>query len=1063
MKRNLFYSLQFHGKKLSLLPMLLLFCATMMAQNVKVNGTVVDEDGIGLPGVNILVVGTTTGTISDVDGNYELTVPQGSEIQYSFTGYASQTFTANSNGAINVSMATDAEVLGEVVVTGYSSQRKRDITGAVAVIDSEDLNQVAATSFIQKLEGQATGVNISTSGAPGAATAVRIRGISSFQNNDPLYIIDGVPVKDAFGTGFNPNDIESIQVLKDASAASIYGARANNGVIIITTKKGKSGKARVTYDTYYGVQTPVGQYNLITNPADYSEVVWRAHEVAGLEVPESVPYAFGRGQIPDYIFPYAVGGGSVDESTYSYPDNLIMRANQSGTDWWDEVFDPAPIQEHNLAVSGGTDASNYYISASYLDQQGTMIHTDFERLALRANSNFKAGERWNFGENFSFTRSTSVGQPGGNQDEGNIMTQILKAQSIIPVYDVSGVNFAGGKSNGLSNGSNPVALLTRNKDNRGRFYRALGNAYAGLEIIDGLTAKTSIGLDFFQNATGGFRFPTWENSEPNTTNGWSEENQNGLTWTWTNTLNYAQSFGKSNVNLLVGYEAIKGQSRTIGGSLTNYFTTDINAWYLSTGLADPDTRTVYSYGGFSTLASAFAKIDYGFDDKYIISATVRRDGSSNFGDEKYGVFPAVSVGWRIAGEDFLKDSDIIDDLKIRAGWGVTGNQEIPGGNAFDRFGGGPGNSFYAINGGNTLATGYALTNRGNANTKWEENTSLNVGLDAVLLEGKINFVFDWYDRTTDGLLFNPALPATAGLAGAPFVNIAEMQNTGIDISASYRDNFGDLGIDIGANFGTYTNTILDVDGESESFFAPNSGTRVGLININQVGSSIGTFYGFQADGIFRSQAEVDAHATQDGAAVGRLRFKDISGDGVINDDDLGVIGSPHPDFTLGFNLGLTYKNFDLSTFWFASVGNEIYNYNRLFEVFRFFNTNVRTEVLERAYHPTLNPNGDWPSLDENDTFSERPSDFYVEDGSYLRAKVIQLGYTLPSSVLSNLNMSQFRIYVQAQNPFTITNYSGIDPALSNFDVRDNTDQFMGIDFGNYPGSRVMMIGLNVGF
>lgn len=1042
-------------------------CLCMMSMQVfaqsTISGTVIDKDsGEPLVGATVVVKGTTTGVLTNETGRFGIEASPSDVLLFSFATYATQEITVGDRTTINVALITDLS-LEEVVVTGYSSQRKRDITGAVSVVDVEELNETVASSFIQKLEGRSAGVTTSTSGAPGAGTAVRIRGIGAFGNNDPLYVIDGVPVQDNFNNQINPNDIETIQVLKDASAASIYGTRANNGVIIVTTKKGKAGKTKVTYDGYVGVQNTVGKYNLVVNPAEYSEAVWRSHENAGLAIPEGVPYSAGRGTIPTYYYDGNVSGyggtGSVDESTYSFPNNLIMASNQSGTDWWDETFNPALMTEHTVGVSGGTENSSFYLSAGYLKQDGTMIHTDFDRVSLRANSSFKA-RRFTFGENLAISRASSVGQSSGNQSEQNTMTQILKAQSIIPIYDVSGVNFAGGKANGLSNGTNPVAKQFRNKDNRGNFSKVLGNAYAELDIIDGLKARTSFGVDFFQNFTGGFGFPSWENSEPSTVNGWSENWQTGLNWTWTNTLAYDNTFNDvHNFQALVGYESIKRNFRQIGGGLNNYFSDSQDAWYLNNGLADPETDRVNSNGNFSTVASIFAKVDYAFDDKYLLSATVRRDGSSNFGTEKYGVFPAFSVGWRVSNEAFLQDVAWIEDLKLRFGWGKTGKDQVPTGNAFDRFGGGPESSFYDIAGTGSLATGYALTARGNANTKWEENISTNIGLDASLFAGKINVVLDIWQRDVNDLIYNPRLPGTAGSASPAFVNIGDMKNTGIDLSVTYAQGYSSgLNFDVTLALGAFDNEIVSIDGSVESFFSNNSG-RIGETSINQLGNPIGSFYGFTSDGVFLSQEEVNAHAMQDGAAPGRLRFKDLNGDNVINDDDKSVIGSPWADFTGGLNLGLSYNNWDASLFVFASVGNEIFNYNKLFEVFRFFNTNIRTDVLDRSWHPTLNPSGDLPILDENDTFSERPSSFYVEDGSYLRMKNIQIGYTLPRIE----GISKLRLFVQAQNAFTITGYEGIDPALSNFNVRGNSDQNAGNDFGNYPSAKIFMAGISLGF
>ncbi|MEO0469060.1 MAG: TonB-dependent receptor [Bacteroidota bacterium] len=1045
--------------------LLAIFCfSSGLAQSMQVSGTVTDEAGSPLPGVSVVVQGTANGVLTEENGSYSIRAEKGATLVYTLITYKTQTKTVGDASTMDVVM--EITTLQEVVVTGYTSQRKRDITGAVSVIEADDMNEISAPSFIQKLDGRSSGVTVSTSGAPGAGSRVRIRGISSFQNNDPLYIIDGVPSTDNFANGINPNDIETIQVLKDASAASIYGARANNGVIIITTKKGTVGKTSVSYDGYVGVQAPVGRYDLIVDPTDYSEVVYRAHENAGLEVPAEVPYAAGRGVIPAYLYDWSASGypgtGSVDESTYRYPDRLIHASNPNGTDWWDEVFDPALITEHNVGISGGTANNQFFISANYFNQQGTMINTFFERASVRANSNFKAG-KFTFGENFSLARSQSIGQPGGNQREGNVMTQILKAQSIIPVLDVSGNNFAGGKANGLSNGSNPVAVLERASNNVGTFYKVLGNVYGEFEVIDGLTARTSLGIDYADNFTNGFSFPTWEESEPNTVNGFNERWDKFFNWTWTNTLNYKKNFaGQHDLNVLVGYEAIRNSSRTIGGSLANYFTDNINAWYLQTGLADPSSRNVFSFGGFGTLASIFAKVDYSFGDKYIASATVRRDGSSNFGVNKYGTFPAFSLGWRLSSEPFMQNASWVEDLKIRGGWGVTGNQNIGGGRQFDQFGGGPESSFYDITGSNnSLATGFALNSIGNPNAAWEENVSTNIGFDASLFGGKWLVVFDVYRREVNGLLFNPAQPATGGLGSPPFVNIGDMINEGIDFSVTYNNTFSNgLGLELGLNGTTYRNEIVKIDGVQESFFSGTVGGRIGNLVINVLNNPISTFYGFTDDGIFRSEEEVNNHADQPGKAIGRIRFRDLNEDGVINDDDRGIIGSPHPAFTGGLNIGLNYQGFDLSAFLFTSIGNEIFNYNKLFEVFRFFNTNVRTEVLDRSFHPTNNPDGDFPILDENDTFSEQPNTFYIEDGSYLRLRNLQIGYTLPAATTSSIGLSRLRVYLQAQNLLTITNYSGIDPALSSFETGDLQ---IGYDFGNFPAAQIYSIGVNVGF
>lgn len=1079
-------SLRAAGRSLLVAAVLLLSSGWVLARNI--TGTVVDETGFGLPGAAILVEGTSTGTVTDIDGTFTISAEDGDILIFSFTGYVTQRITIAGQSRLDVSLEPDVAILEQVVVTGYQQQRKGDITGAVAIIDSEELTAIAATSVNQQLEGRATGVVTSTSGAAGDGTNIRIRGISSFTSNDPLIIVDGVPQLNNFLNNINPNDIESVQILKDASSASIYGTRALNGVVIVTTKKGKSGRPVVTYDAYYGVQDHERGLDdiLITNSEDYKDVFLRQYTDQGL-YPSIDDHVYGAapGRIPTYIFP-ANQDGSIDESTYSFPDNLIFRANQQGTNWWEEVFDPAPIQDHTLAISGGTDAGTYRISANYQNQQGTMIETYFKRYAVRANSQWTAG-KLTFGEALNISRVESVGVPGGTQREGGNIIQIIKAQPIVPVYDVSGVNFAGGKSNGLSNGDNPVARLVRGRDNVGEFDAIVGSVFAELEIIDGLKAKTTFGIDYSVGGAPSFNFPTFENSEPTTVNSFNEYLNRSFNWVWTNTLSYNRTFNEvHSLNLLAGYESLKERFRGINGSYGQYFLTGIDSRYLNGTIANPDTRQVSSFGSEHTILSTFARVDYAFDNKYLVSGTIRRDGSSRFGpDNRYGVFPAFSLGWRLSSEAFMDNLDWITDMKLRFGWGVVGNENIGDYRYVNQFGGGTDRTFYDISGSNTgIATGYTATSLGDPNTGWEEKTTTNFGLDLSVLDGKFDVVLDVYTSEVEGLLFNPALPLTAGTPAPPFVNIGAMSNNGYDLAVTWRPNVGDFRFNITANISQYRNEIVRIDGELTEFFGRGGqGTRVGTPQINRVGFPVGSFFGFQTDGIWQSAAEInsadaaDGDAStvfQDAAMVGGLRWQDVDSfdpetgertgqpDGRIDDADLTIIGNPHPDAVAGVNIGVNYKNFDFTAFFYGSFGNDILNSTKQFTIFRQFNTNASTEVLD-AWTPT-NTDSDIPALNINDTQSRRISSFYVEDGTYVRLKQLQLGYTLPSSFGGDL-LSRLRLYVQAQNLFTITDYSGLDPALSSFGLAggDADDLFMGVDYGNYPTTRIIMFGLNASF
>lgn len=1056
-------------KLISLLSVFALFSLYSYAQN-DISGTITDKDGSPIPGATIIIVGTTTGATSDFDGNYTISASEGQSLEFSSLGFSTVTVEVGNLSTINITLEESSEALEEIIVTGYSSQRKKDITGAVSVIEVDEMNKTQATSFIQKLEGRATGVQVSASGEPGDGSTVRIRGISSLGNNDPLYIIDGVPVQDSFMTSLNPNDIQNIQVLKDAAAASIYGARANNGVIIVTTKKGAvDGGVQITYDSYIAHGMPNrGLDYMIKDPYDYQAFIKERYANGGLEVSPLNPYSYPQGTLPRYLSPNGVSGigDTSDLSKYSYPDYLIMEANWDGTYWFGEVFDGGITHEHNVGVSGGTENGRFYMSAGYLDQEGAMVFNNFSRLSLRANSDFTLG-KVKIGENITITRSQRMGGNdsvgGGNQDEQGVMQGLTASNPIIPVYDIQG-NFGGARANGVQ-GNNEYARLYRNKDNEFNGYRILGNLYSEVEIIEGLTARTSFGVDFNHGWSKSFRYPVPEAAQPDFTNGFSENWNRTYNWTWTNTLRYNKTIDSHVFQVLAGYEAIKNTNRNINGSFAQYVTQDPNAWYLNGALADPDTRSISSNGGFSTLASFFAKGDYTFDDKYIASVTVRRDGSSNFGEAyRYGTFPAGSLGWRISSESFMSSVTWINDLKIRAGYGITGNQSIPPGNAFDRFGGGTGATFYDINGTqNSIVTGYALVNRGNPDGRWEENTSSNIGFDATLLDNKLGIVLDVWQREVDGLLYQASLPGASGVAIPAFVNIAGMENKGVDLQVSWDDYVsGDFGYNLSFNLSTYRNQLTQIDGDATSFIPGGFDSRIGIVNRAEVGQPVGSFYGYQTDGYFNSQAEADA-SNQSGAAPGRIKFVDRNGDGLINDDDQGDIGNAQPDFTLGFNLGFNYKKWDFNAFFFASVGNEIYNYNKLFDVFAFFNTNVRQNRLTDSWSPSNpDPNALYPINDINDIFSNRPSDFYVEDASYLRARTIQLGYTIDT--ISNLKL---RLYVQADNLFTVTSYTGLDPAPSSFGINNGStgsgDLWNGYDLGNYPVERKFMFGINAQF
>ncbi len=1024
----------------------------------QVSGIVTDgSTGEALIGASVTVKGSTVGTITDIDGSYSIAANANDVLVFSFVGFNEFEAVVGNRTSIDVGLSA-GQLLDEVVVTGYQSQRKRDITGAVATIDKETLALVPASSVSQKLAGKAAGVTISTSGSPGDGTAIRIRGFNSLTNNDPLFVIDGVPTRDNFLNSINPNDIESIQVLKDAASAAVYGARGSNGVIVITTKQGSAGKTKVSYDAYYGVQNPVNDPGLITDPEIYRQYVQAATNATGGEVPA----VYAGNTFPEFYFgdpsqPYAPGTIGVPGS-----GNLLTSPNVNGTDWWDEVTGPAPITEHNLNISGGTENSRFSISSNYMDQQGTINETFFRRFLVRANSSFDVG-RFTFGENLSVSRINSIGQSGGNQSEQNIVTNVIRIQPIVPVLDAGG-NFAGPKAPGLGLGNNPVKEIADDIDDVGTFTRLFGNVYGEVDIIEGLSARTSLGFDqgtqFTQDAT----FPNFEAREPNQfifafSENWAQQ----FAWTWTNTLNYQINVDdKHSINALVGYEAFRQTGRNIGGGLSDFFVFGVDSRFINTGLGNPDSREVNSGGFQRTFNSVFAKVDYVFDDWLILSGTVRNDGASEFGANfRRGTFPAGSIGVRLT--NWIQN-DNIEDFKVRYSYGINGNNAIRPDNAFELFGGGTGSSFYDVGGNNnSLSTGFALQARGNPDGKWEELEQHNFGVDLTLWNGKLSLVFDVFSKETQDLLFTAAVPGTAGSANPAARNIANMTNNGFDAIINYRDNISsEVSFNVGLTLGHYRNEITAISDLQTQFFS-NGSSRIGATSINRVGDPIGSFFGLRTDGIFASDAEVEAHANQPGAAVGRIRFQDLDGDGEINDNDREVLGSFHPTLTTGLNFGVNYRDFDLTGFLFGSFGNEIFNFNRLFTDFSQFEANVRQEVFEDAWSPT-NLDSEIPAPDyDGRGFNSRPSDYYVEDGSYIRLENIQLGYRVSNIAGSDASV---RFYIQGQNLFTITDYTGLDPALSNFrNNNDGTtgDTGVGLDFGNYPSSRTVLFGLNLSF
>jgi TonB-dependent starch-binding outer membrane protein SusC len=1048
--------------------LLLLANSPTMAQDRRVSGSVKNKaDGVGLPGVNVSIKGTTRGVVTDGKGEYAIPVPANATLVYSFIGFKAQEVAVGNQSTINVSLSEDISTLSEVVVTGYSAQSKRDITGAVATVSPKDLLAVPATDVAQQLQGRVAGVTVTNDATPGGSATVRIRGFGTIGNNDPLYIIDGVPTQN-LGT-INQNDVETIQVLKDASASSIYGSRAANGVVIITTKKGKAGVSQINFSAYYGSQQWAKKGEVL-NSEELGRYLYLADIGAGKK-PDHGQYTYGaNGQvtIPAYVFPSkgAEGSAAVDQAKYSLtPDNIYPITRSANTNWFDEVSRTAPIQNYQLSASGGSETGRYALSVGYFNQQGTVRDIGFDRYSIRANTEFNVKKRIRVGENLTVAYSSRKGGFNNNEEQ-NAVSGSYKHHPLLPVYDIAG-NFAGSRGLNLGNNSNPVAELSRQRDNRYNSLRVFGNVYAEADVASDFKVRTSLGIDANGDRAKYLGRANPEYIEGNFNNSSTAQNRYFYQWVWTNTLSYSKTFkGVHKVDAFVGTEAIRQYQEFFGASRSGYFTEQLDIQsYLDLGAqasASNEGRVEQDY----SLFSLFGKVNYAFGDKYLFQAILRQDKSSRFlSASNSALFPAISGGWRISQENFFKNSlTFVNDMKLRAGWGRTGNQAIGDYNAYTTYRSNTFTNGYPIDAStSTASAGFSPQRFGNPNAKWEATTSTNFGFDVTMLQNKIDISFDVWSRKTTDMLFQSPFTFTAGDADIPSYNVGSMRNRGVDLQIGYRDRKGDFRYGASVNFSTYRNTVLKLDESPETQYF-GYGSRVPAVTLTKAGLPISSFFGYKVLGIFQTAEEAKAWAPYDTYnAVGKFKMADINGDGKITDADRTVIGSPHPDFTYGININLGYKNFDLTLFGNGSQGNKIFNYTRYFSDFNTFQGNRSKRALYDAWSPT-NTGGQTPIPDANDQVSSRPSSYFVEDGSYFRLKNLQLGYTLPTAILSKIGLNTCQVYVQSQNLLTFTKYQGLNPEIgisNNFNADKNRN--LGFDGGYMPVSRTLLVGLNLGF
>lgn len=1032
-----------------------------------ISGKVTDTGGSPIPGVNVLVKGTSTGTTTDQDGRFTLDVQDaGAVLVFSFIGYTSQEVAVNGRSVIDVVLAEDVHSLQEVVVVGYSTQEKKDITGSVAVVNTEAMRSVPTGSASQALQGLASGVNVISSGAPGGRNDIFIRGVTSFGNTQPLIIVDGIQVQNGLND-INLNDIESMQVLKDAGAAAIYGVRGSNGVIVVTTKKGKSGVPVFSYDAYYGVQMPAkGNVFDLLNSEDYARLIKQVN-------PGTVLYANG---LPDYTYAGSgvagiamEGDPAVDPAKYNFDaanpanDYLIQKVNKTGTDWFHEIFKDAPMQSHNLSVSGASEKAKYLFSLGYLNQQGTLINTFLKRYSARINTEYNIKKNIRVGQNTYLYYKRNPGFD--NLSEGNAISVSYRIQPIIPVHDIMG-NYGGtwiGPDLGTT--SNPVAIQERTVNDKDHFWNMTGNVFAEVDFLKHFTARTSFGGVVDNRYYYSFEFNRYNDKEAHAgENSFAENALYRSSSTWTNTLSYGNVIGKHNMHFLVGSELINNSGRSLRGGANNFFSTNPDYLVLSNGTSNiTNGSSAYT----NTLYSLFTRLDYSYNDRYLIGATVRRDGSSVFGPEKrYGVFPSFSLGWRISQESFMRDMTFLDDLKLRGSYGILGSQaNVDAANAFTLFNSDFGRSYYAITGSSNATTqGFYQSRNGNPNTGWEEDVITNLGFDATALNNKIDVSVEWYKKSINGLLFPLFLPATAGGAEAPTINVGDIQNKGWDFSLGYRGNINtDVKFRVTANITTYKNLVVNIP---DPGYFDVAGSRIGNMVRNQVDHPVGSFFGYEVTGIFRDDAEVALAPVQTDAAPGRFRYRDVNGDNEITPDDRTFFGDPNPDFTYGLTIGVNFKQFDLSTILYGSQGNDVINLVHYYT--HFFGTSEgkgKSNVLKDAWTPE-NLDASTPIAEYASTFSTNGAfnSYLMEDGSFLKMRSLILGYNVAPAVLERYDLNKVRIYLQAANLFTITKYTGLDPELTGSLDGSQSSATFGIDYGNYPNNqKSFLLGLNVTF
>ncbi|TGD82426.1 SusC/RagA family TonB-linked outer membrane protein [Hymenobacter wooponensis] len=1006
--------------------------------DVPVSGRVTQANGEGLPGVTVVVKGSTQGTTTDATGNYSLNVPEGSTLVFTYLGYNRREVpVTGANTALNVSLSEDTQALKEVVVVGYGTQERQSVTGAVASVSGREIASQPVPDAAQAIQGRAAGVQVvSNSGAPGGSggTSIRVRGITSAGNNSPLYVVDGFPLPPGDDTALNnisPNDIETIDVLKDASATAIYGLRAANGVVIITTKRGKAGTSNISLDAYVGTQQVWRKLDLL-NAQEFATLNNESRTAAGEKI------------IPKYANPTSLG---------------------EGTNWMDEIFRNAKIQNYAISATGGGEKARYALSGTYFQQDGTIIGTNFERFTLRANGEVQLNKKLKVGNTLALTHYNERLENSPNNEFSGIIQLALQAPPTAPARNPDGSFYEYTAADNYGE-ENPITAALRPNIKHFR-NRVLTTFYAELEPVSGLRFRTNVGADLVFDQQNRF-YPSIQGSAKYTTGNASLQSSSNYNPSYLieNTATYDKLFaGKHQVTLLLGQSSQQFDNNYLGASRTGYSRNDLQV--LDRG---PLNSQLGNYGGNSRsrLASYFGRLNYEFAGKYLFSAIARYDGTSAFErGKKFGFFPGVSAGWRISEEGFLKDNSTISNLKLRVGYGRVGNPLNAGTFGYlSTINSSTGTQYVFGTGAQTTVTGAAPTRLQNPDLSWEINEQTNVGVDLGLFQNRVTAALDLYTRRSPNLIAGVPVSAVTGTTEAVNTNAASAKNKGIDIAVTTNnfvsDNSG-FTWSTTLNFSAYRNEITSL-GSGRPYFGQTIRGGETLVRY-AAGVPFGSFYGYIADGLIQTQEELrtlnagskTGFYQESGTAPGDIKFKDINGDGQITSADQAYFGNPNPKFTYGLNNTFTYGGFDLNVFLQGSQGNDVYNLNRYYTEGGLYGAaNSSTLTLERWTGPGTSNN--IPRAIYNDPNRNlRVSSHYLENGSYMRVKLVTLGYTLPKTLLGQFGVERIRVYGTAQNLFTFTKYKGFDPELG------NQGGSFGVDRGIYPQARTFLAGINIGF